>query len=117
MATANQYPDDVVVQTATIASSGTTSGEIDLGGTTLVGIEIPSAITGTSMTFTTASAAGGTFVPIQNGGTGVALSVTIAASKRIPLGGYPEFKGCRFIKLVSGSSEAAARSIKVFSKP
>jgi hypothetical protein len=94
--------------TATIASGASTSAAVDLNGYTLVGLVMPSAFTGTTMTFTM-SPNDGTYVSITNAG-GTALSATVAASKCI-LFTPGDFVGVRFIKLVSGSSEGAGRTI------
>jgi len=99
--------------TATIASSGTTSDEIDLSDSTLCGIIIPSAITGATMTVTASPTSGGTFSTVYKDGAD--LSFTIAASKYVVM--QPaDFAGCKYIKLVSASSEGAERSITVVTR-
>jgi len=102
--------------TAVIAASGTTSGEVDTLGTTLLGIYLPAVLTGTAITFTAAPASGGTFVPVRTMDGSGAYSTTVAASRYVPLD-ERVFKGLRFIKLVSGSSEAAERTIVLATRP
>ena len=63
--------------TATIANGTTTSTEIDLTKTDIVGIYIPAAFTGTAITFTSAFTSGGTFGSVRDG-AGAALSLTVA---------------------------------------
>lgn len=106
---------DLRCQTAvTITSGTTTSPEIDLGGTVLVGLQLPATMTGTAMTFTAALVSGGTYQAVQDG-TGSAISKTISGGKYIGID-PTLFRGARFIKLVSGSSEGADRAITVISK-
>ena len=69
----NQYPPKGCFDlTAAIASGQTTSGEIDLLGTTLCGFILPSALTGTALGLQMTNVSGGTYVPAQDG-TGVSL--------------------------------------------
>lgn len=99
----------------TIASSATTSGEIDLSGTTLCGIYIPAAFTGTSISFQAASESGGTFVAVKDG-AGNSVSKTVAASQFIKID-PTDFVGVRFLKIVSGSTEAAERTLVLAARP
>lgn len=115
MPTATSFTDVRVQIATTIANSTTTSGEIDLGGTQLVGIQLPATMTGTAMTFTAALVSGGTYQAVQDG-TGSAISKTISGGKYIGID-PTLFRGVRFIKLVSGSSEGADRAITVISIP
>ena len=95
--------------TVTIAESGTTSGAVDLGEWLVAGIITPSALTGTAFTFTAADAEDGTYNACYDS-SGNAISVTVAASRHILL--EPQtFAGARWLKIVSGSTEAAARNI------
>ena len=97
--------------TTNIASGATTSSEIDLSGTTICGIYIPSAFTGTGLTFSASTVSGGTFVSIRDG-AGNAISKTIAA------GQYPtDFVGVRFLQIVSNATEAAARTLTLAARP
>ena len=101
--------------TATIASSGTTSDVIDLGGATLCGFIMPAAITGTSINLEMSDDDTGTFVAVQDG-EGSDLSLPVSASKFVPLTNFALIAGLRFIKLVSNSSEAAERTIKLVTR-
>lgn len=111
----------VSYQTATIASSGTTSGAISTGiinfeGTQLHGLEFPAAMTGTTMTFTGSRSSDGTYVTLKEVGGASNYSVTVSASSFVPLDPRV-FATFPFIKLVSGSAEGAERSIVVHSRP
>lgn len=95
-------------QTVTIASGATDSGAIDLNGYTLCGMFIPSAITGTTITFK-ADDGTGTYVVMENG-AGANISATVSASKYIALS-PTDFAGVGKLKLVSSASEGADRDI------
>lgn len=100
---------------ATIAISTTTSGVIDLTQRDIVGLYIPAAFTGTAITFTASSDIAGTFGSVRDG-AGNAISVTVAAGQYIKINSA-DFLGVLYLKLVSGSSEAAARDIRVSVRP
>lgn len=102
-------------KTATIASSGTTSGAVDLGGTTLAGLIMPASFTGTSVTFTVSDELAGTYRTVYAEDGVTAASADITAGGYIPLD-YGLFMGARFIKIVSNATEAAAREIGVVSR-
>ncbi len=96
----------------TIASGQQTSGEADLSdGRTLVGVIMPGTITSTALTFSTSDISGGTYSAIY-GTDGNALSVTVAASRYVPLN-PTNFAGARFVKVVGGTSEGGTRVIKL----
>jgi len=91
---------------ATIANGATESNVIDLGQATLCGIYVPD-ITGTSLSFKASNTATGTFAPIKDG-AGSLVSKTVADNDYIYLDPVI-FAGVRFLKIVSGSTELAAR--------
>lgn len=100
----------LVVGSTTIPISTTTSAAISLKGMALVALKMPAALTGTAITFTACDTIDGTYVPLKVTTSGTALSYTVAAS------GYyavdpAAFQGIPFLKIVSGSTEAAARTI------
>ena len=100
-----------LTDTVTIASSGTTSTGLTLQGTIPLAIQTPAALTGTSFTFQ-ASVDGASWFDLYNAGT--QYSVTVAASRYIALN--PDvFEGIRYIRIVSGSSEGASRTIYIIS--
>lgn len=117
MPSSSQYqPNDCYDLTVTIASGQTTSGEVDLTGCDLCGIFMPAAFTGTTLKIQAASAPGGTFVTVQDG-AGNDYTLTVAASKYIPISNLAIVSGLRFIKFVSGSSEAADRALTLAARP
>ncbi len=101
----------LVSAAATIAISNTVSAAIPCNGLSLVGIQLPAAFTGTAITFQ-GSVDGTTYQAVYSTISGTALSYTVAAARYIAIDPVP-FYGLKFIKLVSGSTEAAARSFSV----
>lgn len=91
-----------------IANGATTSAALELEGHALVGIEMPSAFTGTTITFT-GSLDNTTFVALYNS-DGTQLSVPVSTSRMI-LFCPGDFVGPKWIKVVSGSTEGAARTL------
>lgn len=100
-------------QTVTIAESGTTSTAANLDGLAVMGFIIPAAFTGTTMTLL-GSDDGTNFYSLVNA-SGTALSVTVVASSYM-LMSATDLMGMRYLKLVSGSSEAAARSVGIITR-
>lgn len=96
-------------KTATILNGGTVSDAVYVGDKQPVSLQLPSALTGTAITFQ-GSWDGVTYLAINTAGS--AYSVTVAASKLVELD-PAKFAGCRFVKLVSGSAEAADRLIGI----
>lgn len=93
--------------TTTIASSGTKSGAIDTADYAICICYLPASLTGTAITFEV-SHDGTTFVPLYDA-SGAAVSRTVAASRAFYV--PPEVMAAKQFKLVSGSSEGAARTI------
>jgi hypothetical protein len=107
---------DVRAQTTAVFASGTaSSAEVDLGGTEIVGLQMPATFTGSAMTFQAATASGGTFQTVADG-AGTDVSKTVAGGKYVAID-PTLFRGVRFVKLVSGATEAAGRTITIFSIP
>lgn len=101
--------------TATIASGQTTSNEIDLSGCSLAGLHMPAAFTGTTLKIIASPTTGGTFQNVISAGSDYILAV--AAGKYVPIENLAIVAGLRFIKLVSGSGEAADRNITLAVRP
>lgn len=98
--------------TLTIANGATTSDKFAAGGHVIFGLVVPSAFTGTSLTFSV-SADDSTYQTLyDNTGTVVSLTVSTSRSFDLPtaLAAWPYFK------IISGSSEGAARSLVVVAK-
>lgn len=96
--------------TVTIASGQTVSNGIDIGDQQIVGVITPATLTGVAITFQ-GSHDGITYKAVTKE-DGTNYSITVAASRyvMIPPTALP---GVRFVKLVSGAVEGAARDIIV----
>ncbi len=95
-----------------IAASGTKSAAINLKGFTLCGVILPATFTGTALTFEVSDAIDGTFVPLKSTTSGSALSYTVAQATYAAID-PKDFQGVQFLKVVSGSTEGSARTLKL----
>mgnify|MGYP007071589557 CR=1 FL=1 len=112
--TADRFNPELI--TTTIAASGTTSAAINLSGLQLVAIDMPAAVTGSSLTFTASMTIDGTYDAITEVGGATNYTLTMAASKWTPVD-LRVFAGVPFLKLVSGSTEAATRTFNLICRP
>ncbi len=96
---------------AVIASSGTKTAAVHLGGMALCGIQFPATFTGTTVTFE-ASFDGVTFVALKSTTSGSALSYTVAQGTFAAID-PKDFQGVNYLKVVSGSTEGAARTLQL----
>lgn len=110
MPTADQYEPIISTVTCTVSSGGTTSGEVDLRGCQLVGIHVPSTFDGTTITFTAASASGGTFLTVQDG-YGSTFTLNTTASRYVPIPSLAVTAGIEFIKLVCGTAQSTTDTV------
>jgi len=94
-----------------ISSSTTVSEPVDCEGMDLVAIVTPAALTGVAFTFQ-GSVDDTTYNSITDD-AGTAISVTVAASRWVAIGNtlLKSLRGLRYLKVVSGSAEAADRTI------
>jgi hypothetical protein len=109
---------DIAINKVSIASGATKSDAVDIRGYAITAIEMPSAFTGTAITLEAARAREGTYKQVTDDG-GTAVSLTVAASKVVALAAADSasLRGLPFIKLVSGSAEAAAREVWLYLIP
>lgn len=111
----NEFVPIVRTTTATTNSGSVSSTGVDLGGTQLQAIVTPSSLDGTSFTFY-ASADGSTYNVMTNQ-QGTTISATVAASRYVSMDPTVNWRGARWVKLVSNSTESAARSITLVVTP
>lgn len=104
----NAHSGRKTTNTVTIVSGGTSTGVIDLGGYVPVGVLFPATFTGTALTFQTSETSTGTFRQVYN--SAGAVSYTVAQARYYALN-PADFWGVRYIKLTSGSTEGADRSL------
>jgi hypothetical protein len=97
----------------TIANGATLSTAADLSnGQTLAGLILPAALTSTAITFTMCDTSAGTFVPVYAAGGAAVYSLTVGAARYVPVD-RDAFAGAKFVKVVGGSSEGGARTIRL----
>lgn len=98
----------------TIATSTTVSAAVDLGANTITGIQMPAAFTGTALTFQVSSD-GSTYVPLYDASS-TQYSMPVGPSR-----GYSidpaVFAGWPYVKVVSGTTEVANRTITLLVRP
>lgn len=90
---------------ATIASSGSLSGVVNMSGHFLAGIIMPSAWDAASLTFQACETSNGTFFDVYKD-DGTELSYTVAASRYVVIN-PANFIEAPFIKVRSGTSSSA----------
>lgn len=113
MTVLNDKAIDFRTETVTIANGATVSSAIDLQGCTMCGIILPAAFTGVALTFQV-SDDNVTYQAAYNT-SNTALSATVAQGRSYMLT-PTDFAGVRYVKLVSGSAEGAARTIKILTR-
>ena len=96
--------------TATIAVGQTESSIIDLSGLELVGLFLPAGFTATSLSLQAAPSLSGSYVAVQDG-YGSSYSLSVAASRYVPIHNFNVVAGLRFIKLVAGTAQASADAL------
>lgn len=96
--------------TVTISSGQAKSGAFCVIGRAFGSIQMPSAFTGTSISFEASSTEGGTYVGVNDSSnTAISQAITVSKGYRLPL----ELTSFRWLKIVSNGTEAADRSIVV----
>ena len=88
--------------------TGTTTAEIDVIGHCPVGVGVPAAFAGSSLTFQVEI--GGSYVVLIDPSTGNAYTVAAAASKYVPIN-LSYFAGIDKLKVVSDASETGRSAI------
>lgn len=104
---------DSSVFTATIASGQTASSVVYARNFSMFNLCLPSSFTGTTLTFQTSYDAGGIFQNLYDS-AGAAVSLTVAAGRNYDLPAALASAG--FFKIVSGTAEAATRTLFVVCK-
>ena len=100
---------------ATIETGSSTSNTIDCSKYQLLGIFIPSALTGTEFTFT-ASFENSTFVPVLELNGGSIYKISVALDRYVPLDPVI-FAAIQYVRIVSNASEAGNRQLKCVLRP
>lgn len=101
---------DVEDSITVVIASGSTSASFPLGGYAWGSVQLPAAFTGTALTFNYShDGSNWTAVPVE-GNEVNPETVTANGTYRIPAYAF----AAKYCQIVSGSSEAAARTITVF---
>ena len=109
MASKNNFLDLMCPLPAVIANGGTVSAEVDLIGTSVCGMVLPAAFSGTSVTFQTAIALGGTYQPLYDS-TNTQVSIPVTQARNYSLN-PATFAAWRYIRVVSSTAEGAERTV------
>lgn len=94
---------------AVIPISDVTSGIIQCNGKVLCGVQLPATFTGTALSFLV-SADGVSYVVLKSTVSGTTLSYTVAQGTYCAID-PKDFQGVNFLKIVSGTTELAARTL------
>jgi hypothetical protein len=108
-ARAKDYQVRLATQFVEILSGQTESSFIDLHGTSLVSIIMPAAFTGTVLRFK-GSMDRTNFYDMYDGG-GVEITADVEVDHYVCLNVPDDFKGVRYLKIVSNQSEGADRTV------
>lgn len=103
----------VSAKNLTIANGATTSDAFEASSCVAFGLQMPAAFTGTTLTFTVSADKGTTYQALYDE-FNVAVSMTVAASRSYDL--PATLASWTHFKIVSGSSEGAARTLWVVGK-
>lgn len=106
---------NVIRKPVTIASGATVSSPIFVGGQMIVGLDCGAALTGTTIGFLNSIDGGRTFKAVENENDGIAYSVTAEGDRYIHIS--PALVGLDIVKIVSGTPEAANRSLTIIMVP
>lgn len=98
---------------ATIASGGTSTAGFATGNSSLCGVQMPAAFTGTHLMFQAATAIDGTYQDLHN--LAGQVKYPAAASQFIAID-PKDFYGVQFLKIVSDGTEAADRALTCMMK-
>lgn len=112
-------PSHYTVSSAKIASGQTVGVAVDLRGQRLVAVQTPAALTGATLTFQCSDKELGVFAPHFHLSTLAATATVITSvstSQYIQLPNGKNPVNC-FLKLVSGSAEAADREFILYTEP
>ncbi len=116
MADSKQFQSELCFdKTITIADGQTASPAIDLIGTYVVALIIPTGFEGTTLALQGSDSLDGTYYNAYNT-AGTQLVPVVAASRYIPF--VPsDTASIRFLKLVAGTAQTGAITIKLVTRP
>ena len=101
---------------AVIADGASTSGAVDLMGTSILAFITDAALDGTAFTFLACDELSGTYLPIHRLVDGSILTAIVGTSRYSPTN-PADFASVRFLKIVSGTAQSgAATTIKLVNR-
>lgn len=104
---------NISVSDVTIANAASTSTALTMEGNRVpVGIQTPASLTSTTLTFEGSTDTGATYQPLYDGST--LYSLTAGTSRYIGLNPNV-FAGVKLVRIVGGSTEGGARTIRIIS--
>ena len=117
MSLATTFFDTRCLTAALIPNGTATTAEVDLGGTSLLGIVFPAAMTSTTCKIQMATVSGGTYQTLQST-SGTDLSFTFAQGKTMVFDTtvQAQLAAARFVKIVVAGNEGADRNISLISR-
>jgi len=111
----SSYQQDKELRQVKIPAGSTTSSYIDLGGTRLMGVEIPAGFIGIKLTIE--GSINGTFYQLYGSETGLAKEIKITAAPALIM--IENSVNCPFekIRLVSSATETSERILNLICHP
>ena len=106
------YKTDVKEVLLDVSANGTTSNGVSTDGMLLTGLVFPAAMTGSAVTFDFSIDGTNWYDVVETDGTEVSYTVTAGDAVRVDPSGWA-FASIGFLRVTSGSTEAADRSIKL----
>lgn len=98
------YTAPLVETLVTIATDDDLTPAIDITGASFGGLLIPDTVNGTSLSFTVAATASGTFYPLKDStNASIALTITSATAAAVPL--PPELFAFNYFKIVCATAQ------------
>ena len=109
---------EIDVLTATIGAGQTTSGEVDIGTKSLVGLQLPPGWVTAAITFLVSIDGGATFGTLIDGATGTAYSVpSVAGAAQSYVGVDPaKLRGVTSLKIVSSVAQTNGVTISLITR-
>jgi hypothetical protein len=109
---------EIDVLTATIGAAQTTSGEVDIGTKSLVGLQLPAAWVTAAITFQVSIDGGATFGTLIDGSTGTAYTIpSVSGGAQAYVAIDPaKLRGVTSLKIVSGASQTNGVTISLITR-
>lgn len=110
----SDWQSKLEAQSVTILDSQTTSSAVDLYGTNVVGIIVPSGFDGATITFKGSTSIDGTFYDLFNSND-VQLTVNVTAGRMYQFNSA-DLAAIQYIKLVSDSAQSGDTALTLITR-